>query len=135
MPWPTKTASASNSSSSVCVWLVPEKSSSQGMSSVRVALRRPERRLRAGDDAHERDGLEVRAAVADRLEAGLLELGGEVVGGEFLAAGAGAAPFEPVARQVATSALIRSAEIAGSGRPPPRCGSEERNAGDRQQSV
>ena len=38
------------------------------------ALHRLERRFRAGDDAHERDGLEVGAAFADRLEAGLLEL-------------------------------------------------------------
>src|SRR5262249_8728136 len=34
IPWPTKTASASNSSSSLCVWLVPAKSSSQTMSRV-----------------------------------------------------------------------------------------------------
>ena len=64
------------------------------------ALHRLERRFRTRDDAHERDGLEVRAAFADRLEAGLLELVREILRGEELAAGSGAAPFQPVARQV-----------------------------------
>ena len=103
------------------------------MSSVVVALRRPERRLRAGDDAHERDGLEVRAAFADRLEAGLLELAGEVVGGEFLAARAGAAAFEPVARQVGDVGLD---PLGGNCRVGRRGRAREKQSKeDRQQSV
>ena len=65
-----------------------------------LALDRLERRFRARDDAQQRHGLEVRAAVADRLEAGLLELVREILGGQLLAARSGAAPFQAVARQV-----------------------------------
>ena len=136
MPWPTKTASASNSSSSFCVWLVPEKPSSQGMSSVLVALHRPERRFRARDDAHERDRLEVRAALAERLEAGLLELVGEVVGGEELAAGAGAAALQPVAGQVGDVGLDAVGGDGGRvGLDAERRGREERGGEEWERSV
>ena len=100
MPWPTKIASASNCFEFRLRLARAGEVLLAGDVERRLALRRPERRLRARDDAHERDGLEVRAAFADRLEAGLLELVREILRGEFLAAGAGAAPFEPVARQV-----------------------------------
>ena len=69
------------------------------------SLHRPERRFRTRDDAHERDGLIIRAALADWLEAGLLELVREILCREDLAAGSGAAPFQPVARQVSDVGL------------------------------
>jgi hypothetical protein len=65
-----------------------------------TALRGPKRGLRVGNDAQERDRLEVRPAVAAGGEPGLLELAGDEVGGQLLAAGAGPAALEPVARQV-----------------------------------
>src|SRR5262249_38863649 len=69
------------------------------------ALHRLQRRFRAGDDADERDGLEVLAVLAQRLETGLFELVGDVFRRHELAAGARAAAFHAVARQVGDAGL------------------------------
>src|SRR5439155_20001886 len=69
------------------------------------ALHRSERRIQARDDAHQGAGLEVGAALADRLEAGLLELGREIFRGEDLTARSGAAAFQSIARQVGDGGL------------------------------
>ena len=79
-----------------------------------LPLHGTQRRLRARDDAHEWDGLKVRAAFADRLEADLLVLGRDILRGEELAACTGAAPFQAVVASPGSRrrAFIRSAEIS-----------------------
>src|SRR5262249_10878100 len=56
-------------------------------------------RLRAGDNAHEWYRLE-ETALADRLEASLLELGFEIFGCQEFAACSRTTPFQAIARQV-----------------------------------
>ena len=94
MPWPTKTACASNCVSVCWVWLTPTKSSSHLKSTDLPAGGGAQRGIGLRLDAHQRDLLEVGAVVAGRFGAGQRELGGDVLGGDIAAALADAAAFQ-----------------------------------------
>ena len=100
MPWPTKTASASNlaQTPSAARWR-PRSRPASGNVTVPVLPAADSCAVGLWLDADQRHILEVGAVVAGGLGADQRELRGEVLGGQLAAARADAAPFQQIARQ------------------------------------
>src|SRR5437764_114396 len=117
MPWPTKTASASSSSSPFCVWLMPAKPSPQGTVRESPPFRaRSAAALRAVGDERQREA--VVALAADGLDRGGADAR---LGGQQLVEAAGTLDARVVAGRVEHRALahhvVGDDQAAAAGQP------------------